>query len=115
MLLTSLVFSIYHKASGSNKIFKISICLDNGVGFLPPCKQEITHIGVKIEAFFQDKQELTTCQRMVKEGQMYHGLNYVDKKNSGSYLVQFETVNLIHLALERFNILSNTGMWVMLL
>ncbi|XP_068728838.1 uncharacterized protein [Montipora capricornis] len=77
--------------------------------------QEIPHINVPIEALFQDKQELTTCQRMVKEGQMYHGLNYVYKKNSGSYLVQFETVNLIHLALERFNILSNTGMWVMLL
>ena len=27
---------------------------------------------------------------MVKDGQVYHGLNYVYKNNSGSYLVQFE-------------------------
>ena len=47
---------------------------------------------------------------------MYHGLNYVYKKNSDSYLVQFKTANLIQLALETFNVgyavvnvLSNTS------
>ena len=28
---------------------------------------------------------------MVKDGQIFNGLNYVCKRNSGSYLVQFET------------------------
>ena len=70
--------------------FSTVLNLENGVCFVPPFKQEIPYIAFPIEGFFPDTQELTTCQRMVKDGQVFHGLNYVYKKNSGSYLVQFE-------------------------
>lgn len=62
--------------------FSKLLSLANGVCFLPPFKQEIPYIAFPIEDFFPDTQELTTCQRMVKGGQVYHGLNYVYKKNS---------------------------------
>ena len=98
------------------------LSLDDGVCFLPPFKQEIPHIGVPIEGFFPDTGELTTCQRMVKGGQVYHGLNYVYKKNSGSYLVQFQSqleqpgfgkiqyfIKHRHMGYAVVNILRNTG------
>ena len=74
----------------ASKFSKI-LSLDSGVSFLPPFKQEIPSTAFPIADYFPDTQELTTCQRMVKDGQVYHGLNYVYKRNSGSYLVQFKT------------------------
>ena len=59
---------------------------------------------------------------MVKDGQVYHGLNYVYKKNPGSYLVQFQSqleqhgfgkiqyfIKHRHMGYAVVNILSNTG------
>ncbi|KAJ7392335.1 hypothetical protein OS493_011993 [Desmophyllum pertusum] len=73
-------------APSTSKLIK----LENDVQFFLPCKQEIPHIAFPVEDFFPDKSELTTCQRMMKDGQVYHGLNYVHRRNSASYLVQFK-------------------------
>lgn len=64
-----------HGSKSSN-----AIQLDNGVKFVPPFKRNIPHVAFPIENFFVDRNELITCQRMKKDGQVYHSLNYVRKK-----------------------------------
>ena len=60
---------------------------ENGVRFFGPLRQEIPAFGLPVGAFFQDKSQLTTSQRMMKQGQVYHGLKYDCRWNSASYLV----------------------------
>ena len=71
-----------------------AIQLHNGVKFLPPFKRSIPHVAFPIDDFFVERNELITCQRMKTDGQVYHSLNYVRKKNSASYLVQFKEQNI---------------------
>ena len=67
------------------------IQLENGVRFFGPLRQEIPDIiGISVDDLFEDTSELTTSQRMMKHGQVYHGLNYVRRRNSASYLVEFK-------------------------
>lgn len=82
-------YGIYHKANGSTTFLTV-LNPENGVCLVPPFKQEIPYTILPVEGCFPDTQELKICQRMVKDEQVYHGLNCVYKKNSGSYLVQFE-------------------------
>ena len=65
--------------------------LDGGIQFLSPLRQQIPTVNYPVEDFFEDSGRLMTAQRMVKEGQVYHGLNYVRRGNSASYLVQFQS------------------------
>ena len=51
--------------------------LDGGIQFLSPLRQQIPMVNYPVEDFFEDRGQLMTAQRMVKEGQVYHGLNYV--------------------------------------
>lgn len=75
-------------ASSKCKLLK----LQNGVQFLPPHRLEIPRInGFHVENFFPDGSELTVSQRMMRSGQIFHGLNYVYRRNSASYLVQFQS------------------------
>lgn len=53
-------------------------------------KKGIPQIDFPDEDFFDETNELISCQRMKKNGQVYHSLNYVRKKNSASCLVQFK-------------------------
>ena len=59
------------------------------MSFLPPFTKEIPHIAFAIEGFPLDCQDITISQRMLKDGEVYHGLNYVYKRNSASHFVQF--------------------------
>lgn len=63
--------------------------LKDDVSFLPPFTKEIPHIAFAIEGFPLDWQDITISQRMLKDGEVYHGLNYVYKRNSASHFVQF--------------------------
>ena len=78
--------NLLSSTSNSSKLIK----LDDGVELLPPFKKGIPQIDFPAEDFFDETNELTPCQRMKKNGQVYHSLNYVRKKNSASYLVQFK-------------------------
>lgn len=78
--------NVLSSTSNSWKLIK----LDDAIELLPPFKKGIPQIDFPAEDFFEETNELISCQRMKKNGQVYQSLNYVRKNNSAGYLVQFK-------------------------
>lgn len=78
--------NVLSSTSNSSKLIK----LDDGIELLPPFKKGIPQIDFPAEVFFEETNELISCQRMKKNGQVYQSLNYIRIKNSAGYLVQFK-------------------------
>ena len=69
---------------------KREITLSVGMKFITPLQQQIPDIPHPVEGFPTDTDGLRVAQRMRKGGQVFHSSYYARKKNSVSYLVQFE-------------------------
>ena len=84
------------------QVLKTSICklnfvkLDDGIKFFAPLCSKIPQVNSPIEGFPADISSLTSAQRMLKNGQVYHSLKYVHRRKSVSYLVQFEDIDKTH-------------------
>ena len=71
--------------------------MNNGIKFIPPLQQKVSEVQHPIQNFPVDVDGITVAQHMIKDGQVYHSSHYSRKKNSASFLVQFNEEGSMHL------------------
>ena len=68
--------------------------LRDDIKFFAPLQHQIPHIPFPIEGFPANITDLRLVQRMLRNNEVYHSLSYACRRNSASFLLQFEDAGI---------------------